>query len=369
MAHVAHRAIAGLAAALAAGGTLAGCAGSAEQPAPRRTAATTPAPAVLPGPAAQRAAVQRLARLGRPIYCGAGTRRLVALTFDDGPARDTPIVLRQLHDAGARATFFLVGKSIDGFPQTPRLQREHHAIGDHSMTHANLRTLSPAAATAEIAAGKAKALEAAGEPVDLFRPPYGSRTQAIDREVSRQGMAQILWDVDSTDSRNTPPARFREIAARVREHAKPGSIVLMHDEPQPDDPRAARDPARAQAPPSQARDGPRAARRRPAVGGAARQGRQGLQGRPGRATALTREVRQQGLRARRGRAGSGARRSRARPLPTRARRGRPPRRARLRAPRRRPRTPAARSSRGHRDSCAAGRASGGRPPPSRGGGS
>jgi peptidoglycan/xylan/chitin deacetylase (PgdA/CDA1 family) len=229
MAHVAHRAIAGLAAALAASGALAGCAVGSDEPAPRRTAATTPAPAVLPGPAAQRAAVQRLARLGRPVYCGAGTRRLVALTFDDGPGRYTPIMLRQLHDAGARATFFLVGKSIDRFPQTPRLQRQQHAIGEHSMTHANLRTLSPAAATAEIAAGKAKALAAAGEPVDLFRPPYGSRTTAIDREVSRQGMAQILWDVDSTDSRNTPPARFHEISARVRKHARPGSIVLMHE--------------------------------------------------------------------------------------------------------------------------------------------
>jgi peptidoglycan/xylan/chitin deacetylase (PgdA/CDA1 family) len=42
-------------------------------------------------------------------------------------------------------------------------------------------------------------------------------------------MAQILWDVDSTDSRKTPPALFHEISARVREHARPGSIVLMHE--------------------------------------------------------------------------------------------------------------------------------------------
>jgi peptidoglycan/xylan/chitin deacetylase (PgdA/CDA1 family) len=65
--------------------------------------------------------------------------------------------------------------------------------------------------------------------VRLFRPPYGSRTPALDREISRQGMANILWDVDSTDSRITPPANFHEISARVREHARPGSIVLMHE--------------------------------------------------------------------------------------------------------------------------------------------
>ncbi len=42
-------------------------------------------------------------------------------------------------------------------------------------------------------------------------------------------MAEILWDVDSTDSRITPPASFHEISARVRKHAGPGSIVLMHE--------------------------------------------------------------------------------------------------------------------------------------------
>jgi peptidoglycan/xylan/chitin deacetylase (PgdA/CDA1 family) len=222
-------------AALAATALLAGC-GGGDDPTPATRAATattpaatTPAPAALPGPAAQLAAVKRLADLGRPIYCGAGKLRLVALTFDDGPGRYTPIVLRQLREAGGRATFFLVGKSIDRFPQTPRLERERHAIGEHSMTHANLPTLARAAAKAEIAQGKAKALEAAGEPLDLFRPPYGSRTKALDREIRRQGMAQILWDVDSTDSRIAPPASFHEISARVRTFTRPGSIVLMHE--------------------------------------------------------------------------------------------------------------------------------------------
>ena len=219
-------------AALAATAAIAGCGGGADQattPVTQAVTTRTPTTAPLPGPSAQLAAVERFARLGRPIYCGAGKLRLVALTFDDGPGRYTPIVLRQLREAGARATFFLVGKSIDRFPRTPRLERERHAIGEHSMTHANLPTLSRAAAKAEIAGGKAKALEAAGEPVDLFRPPYGNRTKALDREIRRQGMAQILWDVDSTDSRITPPATFHEISARVRKYARPGSIVLMHE--------------------------------------------------------------------------------------------------------------------------------------------
>jgi peptidoglycan/xylan/chitin deacetylase (PgdA/CDA1 family) len=231
------------AATLAIGGLLAGCGGvsggdNATQPATTlpdvtsTTQATTTqpvAPAALPDAAAQKAAIDRFIRNGQPIYCGGGKLPLVALTFDDGPGRYTPIVMRQLRDAGAHATFFLVGRSVNRFPQTPRTERELAAIGDHTMTHPNLATLSPAAARAEIADGKAKALEAAGEPVELFRPPYGSRTKALDREISSQGMAEILWDVDSTDSRVTPPADFHEISARVRRNTRPGSIVLMHE--------------------------------------------------------------------------------------------------------------------------------------------
>jgi peptidoglycan-N-acetylglucosamine deacetylase len=201
----------------------------AASPASANAATAKPAPATLPGPAAQAAAIKRLARIGKPIYCAAGKLRLVALTFDDGPGRYTPIMLRQLRKAGARATFFLVGKSIDRYPDIARTERPLAAIGEHSVTHANLPTLSRDAARAEIAGGKAKAVQAAGDPVELFRPPYGSRNPKIDREIRRQKMAQILWDVDSADSRITPPANFHEISARVRKHTRPGSIVLMHD--------------------------------------------------------------------------------------------------------------------------------------------
>jgi peptidoglycan/xylan/chitin deacetylase (PgdA/CDA1 family) len=164
------------------------------------------------------------------VYCGGGTRRLVALTFDDGPGPTTRAMLRALRRAAARATFFLVGRSVGRFAQWPRRQRERGAIGTHTQTHADLTTLSPASASAEIAGGREAALRAAGAPVDLFRAPYGRRTAAIDREVRRQGMLEVLWDVNSTDSRRSPPAGFEAtVAARVSRLARPGSIVLMHE--------------------------------------------------------------------------------------------------------------------------------------------
>jgi peptidoglycan/xylan/chitin deacetylase (PgdA/CDA1 family) len=217
---------------LAAIATLAGCDG---QPANRhaRSAPAKPAPQPasdrLPGIAAQTAAVKRFAQVGEPIYCGAGRLRLVALTFDDGPGPYTKIMLRQLREAGAHATFFLVGRSVLRYPQWPARERELAAIGDHTMTHADLSAIGAAAASREIADGRATALRAAGPPVDLFRPPYGRHDAQVDEQARSAGMAEILWDVDSADSRVSPPALFHEIAGRVRRLARPGSIVLMHE--------------------------------------------------------------------------------------------------------------------------------------------
>jgi peptidoglycan/xylan/chitin deacetylase (PgdA/CDA1 family) len=209
---------------LAACAALAGCSDR-----PTGTATVVKASTALPGAAAQHAAVARFARNGQPIYCGRGHRRLVALTFDDGPGRYTGFALDELRKAGARATFFLVGRSVQRFGQWPRRERALAAIGEHTMTHANLPTLGRGAAKAEISRGRHTAQRAAGLRITLFRPPYGAHDKAIDDEVRREGMAQILWDVDSTDSRNSPPASFHEISAHVRKRARPGSIILMHE--------------------------------------------------------------------------------------------------------------------------------------------
>jgi peptidoglycan/xylan/chitin deacetylase (PgdA/CDA1 family) len=219
---------------------LAGCGGAGSGPHAPATTATavvrtpaTPLPAhrgALPSLDAQAAAVRHYASAGLPVFCGARRGRLVALTFDDGPGPYTPIALRQLREAGARATFFLVADSIAREPDRPRQEREQDAaIGDHTMTHPNLTSLPFAAAMAEIRGGRAAALRAAGAPVDLFRPPFGAHDAAIDQAAGREGLAEILWDVDSEDSRTVPPADYREISRNVRRDIRPGSIVLMHE--------------------------------------------------------------------------------------------------------------------------------------------
>lgn len=156
-------------------------------------------------------------------------RRLVALTFDDGPsARYTPTILRLLRAAGAHATFFMVGEAALREPGIVRATvRAGHEIGDHTFDHARLPDLSPAHIAWELGAG-ARALEQRGAPTPRYsRPPWGDFDERVAAISATLGYSLIGWDLalDKALRGGDITARVSALAARVR----PGSIILAHD--------------------------------------------------------------------------------------------------------------------------------------------
>lgn len=176
--------------------------------------------------AAQTAAVERLAAEGLPLFCGGAERRLVALTFDDGPGPYTALAIRKLRQARVRATFFLVGKELAVYPGLAAREGAVAAVGDHTLTHPFLPALPRAEMVRQIADAKTLISQAARQPVLLFRPPYEGRTPAIDREARSLGLLEVLWNVDSADSLG---ANFAGIERNVLAGLRPGSIILMHE--------------------------------------------------------------------------------------------------------------------------------------------
>jgi peptidoglycan/xylan/chitin deacetylase (PgdA/CDA1 family) len=164
------------------------------------------------GRGAGEVAVERLARAGVSVYCGGRQKRLVALTFDDGPSRYTRRIVAELERFHARATFFLVGERLGYWRGALRAATQVGAVGDHTWTHAYLRTLDTAGLRDQIGRTRAAEIGRTGRRISLFRPPYGARTAAADGYLRRLGMLQVLWDV--ADS-----------SAGIR----PGSIVVLHD--------------------------------------------------------------------------------------------------------------------------------------------
>jgi peptidoglycan-N-acetylglucosamine deacetylase len=177
--------------------------------------------------AAQERAVERLAALRLPVFCGGGRLPDVALTFDDGPSPYTLSLLRLLQRRGAGATFFLVGARLADWPGAAANEARLGSVGDHTWSHPRLPRLRYDAAAWEIIAGRRAIAAASRHAVLLFRPPYGLATPRLDRLVARLGMLDVRWSVDAGDS--LPGANAKDVVRSVETTVAPGSIVLLHD--------------------------------------------------------------------------------------------------------------------------------------------
>lgn len=172
-------------------------------------------------------AVAHYAEIGLPVYCGGTKKKLVALTFDDGPGPYTAGgVLHVLRKRRARATFFVVGRRIQEYPAIPGQEAEVGAVGDHTWNHAQLTGLNENAMKSEVEDAQTTIAQATRRPVILFRPPYGARDGAVDREVASLGMVEVMWSLDSLDWQG---GNWKALVERVTQLVRPGSIVLMHD--------------------------------------------------------------------------------------------------------------------------------------------
>jgi peptidoglycan/xylan/chitin deacetylase (PgdA/CDA1 family) len=171
-------------------------------------------------------AIRHLLALGRAIYCGGSRGREVALTFDDGPGPYTYLAVRKLARAHERATFFVVGRSMDMYRGYLPRELRVAAIGDHTYTHTALTALSPSEVRWQLGATAQKIEAQSGEHVDLWRPPYELHNATVDAIARRLGLLEILWDVDSQDSLG---ANYAQIIKNVEAGLRPGAIIELHE--------------------------------------------------------------------------------------------------------------------------------------------
>ena len=152
---------------------------------------------------------------------GPRDRKVVALTFDDGPSEYTPEFLRVLREKEVHATFFEVGQEMPGREEVMRqILAEGDELGDHTMNHVEYPGY------AQIA-GAASRIEAYThfKPC-LFRPPGGGVNSGVVATAGSLGMRTVNWDVDPRDwSLPGTGAIYSNIVG----NAQPGSIILMHD--------------------------------------------------------------------------------------------------------------------------------------------
>ncbi|MEV8636422.1 polysaccharide deacetylase family protein [Streptosporangium sp. NPDC051023] len=153
--------------------------------------------------------------------------RCVALTFDDGPGELTGRLLDILAGHQARATFFVLGRMVaeDRGENLRRMVTEGHEVGNHTWNHLPLAQLSEKALRYELTSTQKIVRRLAGIKMTMMRPPYGATNKRVAAAAAREGLAQILWNVDTLDWRD----RNTSLVTQRATQATPGSIVLMHD--------------------------------------------------------------------------------------------------------------------------------------------
>ncbi|MCD8151922.1 MAG: polysaccharide deacetylase family protein [Clostridiales bacterium] len=116
------------------------------------------------------------AATGSETFSETSEAKKIALTFDDGPdGAYTPLLLDGLRERGVHATFFLLGKQIELYPEiVEEMFADGHEIGIHSYEHVDLESLSEAAACEQIQKTGDRICELTGEWPSFVRPPYGN---------------------------------------------------------------------------------------------------------------------------------------------------------------------------------------------------
>lgn len=199
----------------------------------------------------------------RAFCCEKTDRKVVYLTFDDGPhPPETERVLDVLRERGARATFFLIGSKVSGNDAVlRRMLEEGHALGLHTYSHAGtFPLLSFDKMLADVNEGKRAVESVAGKKISLFRPPFGVTNPTISKVIRTLGLQTVGWDVRSFDTMFCKQSGhscksskhsckqsgysckqsehsckqpghdwYVPVVERIMKQVRPGSVILLHD--------------------------------------------------------------------------------------------------------------------------------------------
>ncbi|HTV74026.1 MAG TPA: polysaccharide deacetylase family protein [Candidatus Acidoferrales bacterium] len=166
---------------------------------------------------------------GHTLVHGPTDRRVVALTFDDGPNPPyTNRILDVLRATHVHATFFVVGRAAAAYPAViRRIVREGNVVANHTWDHAHLYMQTRAQMRRELTRTSDLLYRICGVRTRLMRPPFGARDFAVLDEARKEGYTVVMWSVPL-------PADWEQpgdwtIVSRVVTHVHDGSIIVLHD--------------------------------------------------------------------------------------------------------------------------------------------
>ncbi len=160
-------------------------------------------------------------------------KKVIALTFDDGPGPYTPQVLSVLESYHVPATFFEIGENIVEYPQYTRMiATAGYPVEDHTWAHPDLTTIPVSQFPFQIDQTQNEISALTGETPTCVRPPYDDWDATVLDQIAQRGLTTMSYSVDPRDWSNPGVAA---IVSAVVGGAFPGAVVDMHDGGSPRD--------------------------------------------------------------------------------------------------------------------------------------
>lgn len=151
-------------------------------------------------------------------------KKMVALTYDDGPSIYTPRVLKTLKENNSVATFFVVGNRVPTYSDTVKKAHDMGCeIGNHTYEHKCLTRISETEVRWQISRTNKNVKKVTGQTPVIMRPTGGATNPNVKQWV---GMPSIIWSIDTLDWKTRNAGSTKKA---VLDHVKDGDIVLMHD--------------------------------------------------------------------------------------------------------------------------------------------
>jgi len=162
------------------------------------------------------------------IHRISGAGKCVALTFDDGPHPVlTPVILDLLDRYNAKATFMVVGKQAETYPELVRMIAERgHELGNHSYSHRNLTKLSQLEVERELVMTRQIVRRASGRFLTLFRPPGGHYDANVRKAAQLTGFTTLFWNENIGTYRG---CTAEAICSAMIEKIGASNIILLHN--------------------------------------------------------------------------------------------------------------------------------------------
>lgn len=164
------------------------------------------------------------------ISRGSAEGKQVALTFDDGPSpASTPILLDLLARHSLQATFFVVGRQAEKYPELiAAILAQGHTIGNHSLRHDSLLMLRRPKILQEDIHATQEILKKLGVTPCVFRPPAGITNPRLRQVLTLENLLAVNYSCRAMDGGNR---NIDNLAEKILARLRPGDIIMLHDLP------------------------------------------------------------------------------------------------------------------------------------------